>query len=132
MPAALGLFDNVGHDAFHFGHGSQFNPKLVASTLGLQKEDVSRIAKVSVKSVRYDDKIPSEVLERMEEIGQTINLVASAFAGDVDKTVTWFRTANPLLGDIAPRDMIRFGRYDRLRRFIINAMAERLAPGNDR
>jgi hypothetical protein len=132
MPAALGLFDNVARDAFHFGHGSQFNPKLVANTLGFQKEDVSRIAKVSVKSVRYDDKIPGEVLERMEEIGQTVNLVAQAFAGDVDKTVTWFRTANPLLGDIAPRDMIRFGRYERLRRFIINAMAERLAPGHDR
>jgi len=32
------------------------------------------------------------------------------------------RAQNPLLGDVSPRDMIRLGRHDRLRRFIINAM----------
>lgn len=132
MPAAIGLFDTVARDAFHFGHGSQFNPRLVASTLGFQKQDVSRIAGVSVKSVRYDDKIPVEVRDRMEEIAQTANLVAQAFDGDVERTVTWFRTANPLLGDIAPRDMIRMGRYERLRKFIINAMHERQADGRHR
>lgn len=132
MPAAIGLFDTVANDAFHFGHGSQFNPKLVASTLGFQKQDVSRIARVSVKSVRYDEKIPVEVRDRMEEIAQTANLVAQAFEGDVERTVTWFRTANPLLGDIAPRDMIRMGRYERLRKFIINAMLERQADGRQR
>ena len=32
-----------------------------------------------------------------------------------------------MLGDVSPRDMIRLGRYERLRKFIINALLERLA-----
>jgi len=78
-----------------------------------------------VKSVRYDDNIPERVRERLEEIANTINLVAQAFDGDPDKTVSWFKARNPLLGDVSPRDMIRLGRYERLRRFIINATSER-------
>jgi hypothetical protein len=72
--------------------------------------------------VRYDDAIPTAVKERLEDIASTINLVAKEFQGDPDKTVAWFKAQNPLLGDISPRDMIRLGKYDRLRRFIINAM----------
>ena len=77
---------------------------------------------VSVASVRYDQLIPIVVRERLEEIASTINLVAKQFEGDLDKTAAWFKAKNPLLGDVSPRDMIRLGRYDRLRRFIINAM----------
>jgi len=29
-----------------------------------------------------------------------------------------------LLGDISPRDMIRFGRYAKLRQFVMDALAE--------
>jgi hypothetical protein len=35
-----------------------------------------------------------------------------------------------MLGDVSPRDMIRLGRFDRLRRFIISAMAERAPAAN--
>ena len=62
----------------------------------------------------------------MEEIASTINMVAKQFAGDPEKTAAWFRARNPLLGDISPRDMIRLGRYDRLRRFIIQAMTDQV------
>jgi hypothetical protein len=46
----------------------------------------------------------------------------------------WFQTKNPLLGNISPRDMIRYGRYEKLRRFIMNALednatAQAAAPG---
>ena len=54
-------------------------------------------------------------------------MVAKAFDGDVDKTTAWFRARNPMLGDVSPRDMIRLGRYERLRKFIINAMMERIS-----
>jgi hypothetical protein len=128
MAGHLGLFDTVPTDHLHFGYGLHFNPKLVASTLEFNKEDVSRIAQVSVKSVRWDENIPSAVRDRFQEIASTINMVASAFDGNVDKTVAWFKTTNPLLGDVAPRDMIRLGRYERLRKFIINAMNERGTP----
>ena len=128
MPATgLGLFETVPIDHLQFGLGAAFDAKRVPTVLGLNKDDVSRLASVSVKSVRYDDAIPSQVRERLEEIANTINMVAQAFDGDVDKTVSWFRARNPLLGDISPKDMIRLGRYERLRKFIINAMTERSA-----
>lgn len=126
--SGFGLFDSLPPDHFHFGFGDQFNARAVPEALGLKKEDVSRIASVSVRSVRYDKAIPEQMLERLEEIGTTINLVANFFSGDLDKTIAWFKAKNPLLGDISPRDMIRLGRFDRLRKFIINAMIEKDRP----
>jgi hypothetical protein len=121
----LSLFGTVPEDFLHFGRGESFDAKKVPTVLGLKKEDVSRLAEVSVKSVRYDANIPERVRERLEEIANTANIVAQAFGGDAEKTVAWFKARNPMLGDISPRDMIRLGRYERLRRFIINAMSER-------
>lgn len=125
MPGTIGLFDTVPTDHFQFGYGREFNAKSVAETLDFRKEDVSRIAHVSQKSVRWDGAMPEAVRTRMEEIASTINMVAQAFGGDRNKTAAWFRASNPLLGDISPRDMLRLGRYERLRKFIINAMLER-------
>jgi len=48
-------------------------------------------------------------------------LVAEFFDGDPRKTALWFRTPNPLLGDVSPRNMIRYGRYMRLHRFVLQA-----------
>ena len=75
--------------------------------------------------MRFDAAIPAAVLEHFEEIAVTCNMVAEAFGGDADKTALWFRTKNPMLGDVSPRDMIRLRRFDRLRRFIIGAMMDR-------
>jgi hypothetical protein len=127
MSPGFSLFDTVPEDLLMFGHGDMFDAKRVPTLLGLKKEDVSRLASVSIKSVRYDDAIPEQVRDRLEEIASTINMVAKAFDGDVDKTTAWFRARNPMLGDVSPRDMIRLGRYERLRKFIINAMMERIS-----
>ena len=118
------LFDTVPPDLMGFGLGSSFNGKSVQSFLGLKKEDVSRLADVSPKSVRFDEAMPEPVRERLQKIAITINLVAKVFEGNADKTVAWFQTRNPLLGDISPRDMIRLGRFERLRKFIFQAMTE--------
>lgn len=118
------LFDSVPDDYMQFGRGTGFNAKAVQGFLNLKKEDISRISSVSPKSVRFDEAMPEPVRERLEEIAQTINLVARVFEGDVEKTVAWFKARNPLLGDVSPRDMIRLGRYERLRKFIVNAMLE--------
>ncbi len=126
MSANFGLFNTVPDDLLHFGRGASFIPKKVPELLGLKKEDVSRLSHVSVKSVRYDEAMPEQMRERLEEIASTINMVAKEFDGDPEKTAAWFRTRNPMLGDISPRDMIRLGRYERLRKFIINAMIDRI------
>ena len=120
------LFNNLPEgDPLGFGLGASFHPEKVRDFLQLKKDDVSRLADVSTKSVRFDAAIPAAVLERFEEIAVTCNLVAQVFDGDADKTALWFRTKNPMLGDISPRDMIRLRRFDRLRRFIVGAMADR-------
>ena len=118
------LFDTIPPDLMGFGLGSSFNAKSVQTFLSLKKEEVSRIADVSPKSVRFDEAMPEPVRERLQEIAITINLVAKVFGGDVDKTVTWFKTRNPLLGDISPRDMVRLGRFERLRKFILASLQE--------
>ena len=123
----VALFDTVPPDLMGFGLGSSFDAKSVQSFLSLKKEDVSRIADVSPKSVRFDDAMPVPVRERLQEIANTINLVARFFGGDADKTGTWFKTRNPLLGDISPRDMIRLGRFERLRKFIWLAMSDQMS-----
>lgn len=121
------LFDSVPDDYLRFGHGAGFDAKAVQGFLNLKKEDISRIAFVSPKSVRFDESMPEPVRERLEEIAQTINLVARVFDGEAEKTAAWFKARNPLLGDVSPRDMIRLGRYERLRKFILNAMLENRA-----
>ena len=122
-----GLFSTVPtRDALAFGQGDGFDAKRVVDWFDLDKQAVSRISSVAKSSVRYDDHIPRAVRERLEEIGNTANMVAEVFDGDVAKTALWFRTLNPMLGDISPRDMIRLGRYDKLRKFIVNAVAGNL------
>jgi hypothetical protein len=124
--SGFGLFDTVPEDILQFGHGTTFDAKKAAKFLSLKKADVGRIAAVAESSVRWDDNIPEAVQVRMEEIASTINLVAKQFSGNPEKTVAWFRARNSLLGDVSPRDMIRLGRYDRLRRFIIQAMSNQV------
>ncbi len=127
MQSRMGLFEAVPPDVMQFGQGGAFMAKKVPDLLELKKEDVSRLSGVALSSVRYDDAMPLPVRDRLEEIANTVNMVATMFSGDVNRTSAWFRARNPMLGDISPRDMIRLGRYERLRKFIINAMNERNA-----
>jgi hypothetical protein len=46
------------------------------------------------------------------------------FFNDDVKTKLWFQTPNPMLGNVSPRDMIRLGRYNKLLRFVAQAMEE--------
>lgn len=131
MQPRIGLFDTVPVDLMQFGQGGAFVPKMVPDLLDLKKADVSRLSGVAVSSVRYDDAIPAPMRDRLEEVANTINMVAALFDGDPNKTAAWFKARNPMLGDISPRDMIRLGRYERLRKFIINAMMERNAKPLD-
>lgn len=122
------LFRNLpDRDWIEFGEGDRFDAKKVTEWLDLKKSDVSRITDVAQTSVRWDSAMPGIMRDRLEEIAVVINSVAQVFDGDSAKTALWFRTRNPMLGDVAPRDMIRLGRFDRLRRFIINAMVEHRA-----
>jgi hypothetical protein len=97
-------------------------PKKVVNFLHLDTNDVSKAMGISKKSVRYDEKIPKELEQRLQEIAIICELVAGYFKGDVKKTALWFGVKNPALGGISPRDMIRFGRYKKLEKFVRNAL----------
>jgi uncharacterized protein (DUF2384 family) len=98
------------------------NPKKVVDYLKFSQEEVSSATGIPKKSVRYDDKIPQELIKRLQEIAVICELVAEFFKGDLEKTNLWLNIKNPLLGNISPRDMIRFGRYEKLLKFIQDAL----------
>lgn len=119
------IFDNVyDRDLLGLTEGSEFDYARVASFLELGKDEISKLSGVSKQSVRFDRKIPKEVKERLDEIGNICLLVAEHFQGDAKKTALWFKAPNPMLGNVRPRDMLRLGRYKKLMQFIIDANRE--------
>lgn len=104
-------------------HENNNNFKKVANFLRLTKEDVAIAAGIAKSSVRYDGRSPVKLLERMKEISVICELVAEYFKGDAIKTSLWFQIKNPALGDVSPRDMIRYGRYKKLLKYIRHALA---------
>jgi hypothetical protein len=130
--ARAALFGTVpDQDYLGFWADQRLNAGEVVRFLGLKKADVAKVTGVSQASVRFDHKIPKEVLDRLTEIANVCELVAQHFAGDAAKTALWFKTVNPLLGGVSPRDTIRFGRYGKLLRFVTEALAENATvPGS--
>lgn len=120
---ATDAFSNVSaHRHLPLYEDGHTDLRRVTNFLGYSNADVAKIAGVSKSSVRFSGKIPQSVKERLEEIANTCELVAQNFRGDVEKTALWFRLENPMLGNISPRDMIRFGRYKKLRKFIMDSL----------
>lgn len=118
------LFSNVpAKDYMHLFDAGNVNGKKVAEYLKYKKEDISVAASVPVSSVRYDDKMPDVLRQRMTEWAIAINLIAGFF-NDPEKTILWFNIPNPQLGDITPRDMIRLGRFNKLLKFIQSALKQ--------
>jgi len=119
----------ASEDLLHLYRDGRPDYKRIAELTKLSKADLSKIAQVAKSSVRFDAHIPEPVAARLREIANIANLVAQFFAGDAQKVGLWFEIANPMLGNVSPRDMIRFGRYKRLLNFVIDAReAEAATP----
>lgn len=106
------------HDYLNLIHNLANVPKF----LDLEKDDISKAANISKMSVRYDTRIPAELEKFLSEVAIVCELVADHFDGDIKKTALWFKIENPALGGISPRDMIRYGRFKKLKEFIQNQM----------
>lgn len=103
-------------------------PKKVVTYFHFSNPEVAAISEIATSSVRYDeDRIPEPIRQRFTEIANICELVANQFDGDLDKTYWWFTTDNPMLGDISPRQMIKFGNYERLRRIVQDFIAGDIA-----
>jgi uncharacterized protein (DUF2384 family) len=118
------LFKTVStRDSLHFWQSGALNFQKVRDFTGFDVADIARMTGVAKSSVRYDAKAPREVREHLENIANICNLVFQFFQDDV-KTKLWLQTPNPMLGNVSPRDMLRFGRYAKLLRFVNQAMEE--------
>lgn len=116
------IFNTIpSHD--YLGLFQEENPKKVVDFLHLTKDDVAKATGVPKISVRYDERIPEELIQRLLEISIVCELVAGYFEGNARKTALWFQIKNPALGNISPRDMIRLGRYQKLMKFIQDALS---------
>lgn len=123
--ASRKIFDTVHRtDSLNFWANHGLDYERVRDMVGLTNNDLSRVADVAKASVRFDERIPPALKERMEQIANCCQLVAEHFGNDARKTSLWFKTPNPMLGDVSPRDMIRYGRFAKLQRFIVGALSE--------
>ena len=126
--SVAGLFSNIPKDDYlSLFNGDHPDYKRVVKLLDFSKGDVAKASNISRVSVRYDWKMPKELEERILEWAIALSLVAQYFKEE-QKTVLWFKTPNPLLGNTTPRDMIRVGRFKKLQRFIQNALEENSRP----
>lgn len=123
------LFRNIHEtDPLDFWSNHGLNYRRVTEFLDLDTNELSKLGGVSKSSVRLDHRIPQDLKDRLEQIANICALVATFFDGDLQKTALWFRTPNPSLGNVIPRDMIRFGRFKKLLSFITDAL-EANTPG---
>jgi hypothetical protein len=119
------LFKSVPDtDYFHLfdNHGEPEGERIIG-LLKFEKKDISVATNIPIESVRYDKKGSKELKQRLSEWATALNLVANFFKNE-RKTILWFNTPNPLLGDMTPRDMIRIGRFKKLLNFIQTALDE--------
>jgi len=121
QPKINTLFSNLPKQDY-LGLLKDKNPKKVVDYLKFSQKDVSTATRVPEASVRYDEKMPYELERRLKEIAVICELVAEYFEGNLEKTNLWLNLRNPLLGNISPHDMIRIGRYEKLHKFIQDAL----------
>ena len=123
---------SVSHDLFAsvpqndvlnlFNKNGEPDAGRIADILNYGRKDVSVATDIPLDKVRLESlRIPRELKERIREWGTAINLVANHFK-DEKKTVLWFQTPNPMLGNVSPREMIIAGRFRKLLKFIQTAL----------
>jgi uncharacterized protein (DUF2384 family) len=95
--------------------------KKIVDFLELKKAEVAKATNLQETVIRYDERMPQDLQDRLVQIASVCELVAEYFKGDITKTVLWFKTSNPMLGNMSPRDMIRLGLYKKVLKFILAA-----------
>ena len=82
-----GIFSNIPKkDYLSFFEDNETKYQSVTHFLDFKNEDVSKAAGVPLSSVRYDNKMPAELRDRIKEWATLLNLVAGHFQGDPVKT----------------------------------------------
>jgi hypothetical protein len=96
--------------------------KEITRILEFTKKAVAQGARIPESKFSLAHGLPIELEDRLREWAMIIEIVAQHFDGDSERTALWFRLPNPLLGGFEPREMIRFGRANQLRRVVTDAV----------
>ncbi len=78
------------------------------------------IAKKNIKEFRESKALLAEEGPRLVSCREKVE---KFFGGDMEKTRLWFKTPNPLLGDVSPDDMISLHKTAKLLAFIEEALS---------
>jgi len=109
-------------DPVGFWHANgNLNGKEVARFVDISTHEAAKIAHIKTKSVRFDDRMPRELERHLRSMANICTHVAEYFDSDLAKTKLWLETPNPALGDISPKTMMRFGKYKKLLKFVLQA-----------
>ena len=111
-------------DPLSLFQGHRPNGEQISELLHLRNKDVARATRLSENSIRYDLRMPTVLESWLRDVATTVTLVAEFFAGDQSKTLLWFSTPNPRLGNLLPLDMIKMGRVRKLLTFVQTALDE--------
>jgi hypothetical protein len=125
MNAAPALFSTIPHsDPWSFFQGGRPDGQQITGVLKLRTKDVARATHLSEASIRYDLRMPETLASWLRDVATTATLVAEFFDGDQSKTLLWFSTPNPQLGNLTPMDMVKIGRVRKLLTFVQTALEE--------
>ncbi len=104
------LFGTVGKkDSFKLFEGKLPRYNRIQEILDFDTNQMVNSTGVPKEKIRKDSRMPKLLKQRLSEIASVIDLVGNFFDDDIEKTTRWFRLPNPALGNISPRDMIRYG-----------------------
>jgi hypothetical protein len=113
------IFSNVPEgDLFGIKTKKTFDYQEAAKFLGMNKKAIARASGVSESSVRYDERMPTDLKNFFLELISVVTIVSNQFIQDKDKTRLWFSMPNPLLGGVSPIQMILLGKHKKLIKFI--------------
>ncbi len=99
----------------------------VLAFLDFHKRDMCVATMIKPGSMRFDHRMPKIVERYLADIVNCIEHVDEYFEGNHTKTKTWFLVKNPMLGEIAPRALIRIGRVQKLLKMIIDLKSGNIA-----
>jgi len=113
------IFSNIPTgDLFGIKTDQGFDYQEAAKFLSMNKKAVAKAAGVSEQSVRYDERMPTDLKEFFMELVSVLSVVSSQLGEDKDKTRLWFNMPNPMLGGVSPMNMILLGKHKKLMKFI--------------
>ena len=113
------IFNTVPKDdIFGVYHKGKVQYKKVANALNFNRKDISKAARVSVNSVRYEEnKIPDKMRDFLTSMVWLLH-VTHKHLKDENKVIQWVNSPNPICGGFSPKDMICMGQYKKLIRIV--------------